>query len=63
MITDEKYARLTTYTRSGEAKTLPIWLADLGDGDVRDLESCRVSEIRRQLQLLLRHLPDPHPLP
>ncbi len=32
MITDEKYARLTTYTRSGEAKTFPIWLADLGDG-------------------------------
>lgn len=32
MITNEKYARLTTYTRTGEAKTLPIWLADLGDG-------------------------------
>lgn len=33
-IADEKYVAFTTYKRNGEAKTLPVWIADLGDGMV-----------------------------
>ena len=33
-IADEKYVRLTTFTRSGERKETPVWIADLGDGKV-----------------------------
>ena len=31
-ISDEKYVSLTTYRKNGEAKQLPVWIADLGDG-------------------------------
>lgn len=29
-----KYVALTTYKRDGSEKTLPVWIADLGDGTV-----------------------------
>lgn len=31
-ITDEKYVALTTYRKSGEGSSTPVWIADLGDG-------------------------------
>lgn len=33
-IADEKYVRLTTFTRDGRRKESPVWIADLGDGTV-----------------------------
>lgn len=33
-IANEKYVRLTTFTRSGERKETPVWIADLDDGKV-----------------------------
>ncbi len=33
-IAEEKYVRLTTYTKDGRAKPSPVWIADLGDGRV-----------------------------
>ena len=33
-IADEKYVRLTTFTKTGARKETPVWIADLGDGTV-----------------------------
>lgn len=33
-IADERYVRLTTFTRAGERKETPVWIADLSDGKV-----------------------------
>ena len=33
-IADEKYVRLTTFTKDGSRKESPVWIADLGDGTV-----------------------------
>ena len=33
-IADEKYVRLTTFTKDGRRKESPVWIADLGDGTV-----------------------------
>ena len=33
-IADEKYVALTTYKKDGSTKTLPVWIADFGDGQV-----------------------------
>lgn len=33
-IADEKYVSLTTYKSDGTPKPLPVWIVDLGDGDV-----------------------------
>ena len=33
-ITDAKYVALTTYKKDGSTKTLPVWIADFGDGHV-----------------------------
>ena len=33
-ISEEKYVAFTTYRRNGEPKSLPVWIADLGDGRV-----------------------------
>lgn len=30
----EKYVRLTTFTKAGQPKHAPVWIADLGDGTV-----------------------------
>lgn len=34
VISDEKYVRLTTFTKDGRRKDTPVWIADLGDGTV-----------------------------
>ena len=33
-IADEKYVRLTTFTKDGRRKETPVWIADLGDGTI-----------------------------
>ena len=33
-IANEKYVALTTYKKDGSTKTLPVWIADFGDGQV-----------------------------
>ena len=33
-IADEKYVALTTYKKDGSTKTLPVWIADFGGGQV-----------------------------
>ena len=33
-ITDEKYVSLTTYKKDGSTKSLPVWIADFGDGTI-----------------------------
>lgn len=33
-IVDEKYVSLTTYKRDGSAKSLPVWIVELGDDKV-----------------------------
>ena len=33
-IADERYVRLTTFTRDGRRKESPVWVAPLGDGTV-----------------------------
>ncbi|MCP3938321.1 MAG: PPOX class F420-dependent oxidoreductase [Actinomycetia bacterium] len=33
-IADNKYVAFTTYRKNGEAKTTPVWIADLGDDTV-----------------------------
>lgn len=33
-IADQKYVALTTYKRDGSEKTLPVWIADFGDGTI-----------------------------
>ena len=33
-IADEKYVSLTTYKRDGSTKSLPVWIADFGDGTI-----------------------------
>lgn len=33
-IASEKYVALTTYKRDGTPKTLPVWIADFGDGTI-----------------------------
>lgn len=48
-ISDEKYVRLTTFTRDGRRKEAPVWIADLGDGTVgftTGLDSWKVKRIR-----------------
>lgn len=31
-LADEKYLSFSTFTKAGEAKPTPVWIADLGDG-------------------------------
>ena len=31
-LSSEKYVSFTTYTKSGEEKSTPVWIVDLGDG-------------------------------
>ena len=33
-ITDEKYVSLTTNKRDGSTKSVPVWIADFGDGTI-----------------------------
>ena len=48
-IAAEKYVRLTTYTKDGRPKHVPVWIADLGDGTVgftTDLSTWKVKRLR-----------------
>ena len=49
LLADEKYIRLTTFTKDGRPKPAPVWIADLGDGTLgftTDLGSWKVKRIR-----------------
>ncbi|MEM7140578.1 MAG: PPOX class F420-dependent oxidoreductase [Actinomycetota bacterium] len=48
-IASEKYVRLTTFTKDGRPKYVPVWIVDLGDGDVgftTEPESWKAKRIR-----------------
>ena len=56
-IADEKYVALTTYKRNGEAKSLPVWIADLGDGTIgftTASSSYKVKRLRNDPRVLLQ---------
>ena len=46
-IADEKYVALTTYKRDGSAKTLPVWIADFGEGNVGFTTSSSSYKVKR----------------
>lgn len=31
-LANEKYVAFTTFTKAGEPKSTPVWIADVGDG-------------------------------
>ncbi len=33
-IADERYVAITTYRKNGESSSVPVWIADLGDGTI-----------------------------
>ena len=48
-LADEKYIRLTTFTKDGRPKPAPVWIADLGDGTfgfTTEEDSWKVKRIR-----------------
>lgn len=56
-IADEKYISLTTYRRDGEAKAIPVWIADLGDGTVgftTASSSYKVKRLRNDARVVLQ---------
>ena len=56
-ISDEKYVALTTYKRSGEGRTVPVWIAELGDGTVgftTASSSWKVKRIRNDGRVVLQ---------
>ena len=56
-ITDEKYVLLTTYRKNGEAKELPVWIVDLGNGQAGFTthgNSWKCKRIRNNPQVLLQ---------
>jgi PPOX class probable F420-dependent enzyme len=46
-IADEKYVALTTYRKDGTAKTLPVWIADFGGGQVGFTTSSSSYKVKR----------------
>jgi PPOX class probable F420-dependent enzyme len=46
-ITDEKYVALTTYRKDGSTKTLPVWIADFGGGQVGFTTSSSSYKVKR----------------
>lgn len=46
-ISDEKYVALTTYKKDGSEKTLPVWIADFGDGTVGFTTSSSSYKVKR----------------
>ncbi|MFN3258745.1 MAG: PPOX class F420-dependent oxidoreductase [Ilumatobacter sp.] len=46
-ITDEKYVSLTTYKRDGSTKSLPVWIADFGDGTIGFTTSSSSYKVKR----------------
>lgn len=56
-ITDQKYVSLTTYRQNGEAKELPVWIVDLGDGKAgftTEGNSWKCKRIRNDNRVLLQ---------
>jgi len=56
-IADEKYVALSTYKRNGETKSLPVWIADLGDGTVgftTSSSSYKVKRLRNDNRVILQ---------
>ena len=49
LITDEKYVRLTTFTKDGRPKHTPVWIAHLHNGELgttTDDDSLKVKRLR-----------------
>ncbi len=46
-IADEKYVRLTTFTRDGRRKESPVWIAHLGDGTVGLTSGTKTWKVKR----------------
>jgi len=46
-IADEKYVALTTFRKDGSAKTLPVWIADFGGGQVGFTTSSSSYKVKR----------------
>ncbi len=56
-IATEKYVSFTSYRKDGSTKSLPVWIADLGDGTVgftTASSSYKVKRIRRNPQVTLQ---------
>jgi PPOX class probable F420-dependent enzyme len=56
-IADEKFVSLTTYRKNGEAKELPVWIVDLGDGTsgfTTHGESWKCKRIRNDNRIMLQ---------
>lgn len=46
-ISDEKYVAFTTYRKNGEAKSSPVWIADIGNGQVGFTTSSSSWKVKR----------------
>ena len=46
-IADEKYVALTTYKKDGTTKSLPVWIADFGGGQVGFTTSSSSYKVKR----------------
>ena len=46
-ITGEKYVAVTTYKKDGTTKTLPVWIADFGDGTIGFTTSSSSYKVKR----------------
>ncbi len=46
-IADEKYVALTTYKKDGSTKSLPVWIADFGGGQVGFTTSSSSYKVKR----------------
>ena len=46
-IADEKYVALTTYKKDGSEKTLPVWIADFGEGTIGFTTSSSSYKVKR----------------
>ncbi len=56
-ISDEQYVSITTFRKSGERVSSPVWIAPLADGTagfVTDLDSGKVKRIRNNPHVILR---------
>jgi len=56
-IHDEKYLSFTTFTKAGDQKSTPVWIADLGDGTMGFTtpgESWKVKRLRNNPNVLLQ---------
>ncbi|MCH9834990.1 pyridoxamine 5'-phosphate oxidase family protein [bacterium] len=56
-IADEKYVALTTYKKDGSTKTLPVWIADFGDGQVgftTSSSSYKVTRINNDSRVIIQ---------